>query len=77
MPSYNFSVLRDFPALGRSRVRQTFANIVDARRALAVARLPELLLYGSLPVLTILGALGSLAVPMVLGPASFGQYSLV
>jgi O-antigen/teichoic acid export membrane protein len=73
----NFNVFRDFPALGRTRARQTFASIVGLRRMLGAASPSELLLYGLLPTLTVCGALVSLAIPMVLGPARFGQYSLV
>lgn len=77
MSGSNFNVFRDFPAFGRTTARQTFANLAGLRRALGTASLSGLLLYGSLPVLTLLGAVVSLIVPMVLGPASFGQYSLV
>jgi O-antigen/teichoic acid export membrane protein len=62
---------------GVASVRLTLITIAHLRRSLGASNLTELLLFGSLPALSVLGALVSLAVPRVLGPVLFGQYSLV
>jgi O-antigen/teichoic acid export membrane protein len=52
-------------------------KIIDIRRSVVAARPTKFILYCSVPVLTVLGALVSVTVPRVLGPVQYGQYSLV
>lgn len=72
LSDYNLNRVHGLPGQQPASV-----GLIRLQRLLGAASLAELVLYASLPTLTILGALVSLAVPKMLGPAQFGQYSLV
>jgi O-antigen/teichoic acid export membrane protein len=77
LSEFNPSGFRRLQFLGATSVRRTLATITGLRQSLGAASPTAFVLYGSLPVLTVMGALVSLIIPRVLGPAQFGQYSLV
>jgi O-antigen/teichoic acid export membrane protein len=77
LSEFDPSGFRRLQILGAASVRRALATITGLRQSLGSASPTAFVLYGSLPALTVLGALVSLIIPRVLGPAQFGQYSLV
>jgi O-antigen/teichoic acid export membrane protein len=73
----NSGVLNWLALRKQAGLKRAYSIIAFQRRTGVAAMLPRLLLYGSLPALTAVSILVSVVLPFLLGPARFGQYSLV